>query len=272
MKSRKSRFFLCLFLLFFGASPACGETRIPRPKQYTYTLIHQYPHDPDAFTQGLAWDEGEMYEGTGLYGRSSLRSVDLKTGLVNRQRHYRRKYFAEGITVFQGRIYQLTWKSGRVFQFDKERFAVTKSWSYPHEGWGITHNGNELIVSDGTAFLYFLDPETLKEKRRILVQDDQGEITRLNELEYVQGAIYANVWQTDRIAIIRPQDGAVSGWLDLSGLSAQVRSRWQGKTDVLNGIMYDPAGDRLFVTGKLWPALFEIKAVSKQEKISSGAF
>jgi glutamine cyclotransferase len=263
MKSRKSRFFLCLFLLLFGASSTCGETRIPRPKQYTYTLIHQYPHDPDAFTQGLAWDEGKMYEGTGLYGRSSLRSVDLETGLVNRQRHYRRKYFAEGITVFQGRIYQLTWKSGRVFQFDKEKFAVMKSWSYPREGWGITHNGNELIVSDGTAFLYFLDTETLKEKRRILVQDDQGEITRLNELEYVRGAIYANVWQTDRIAIIRPQDGAVSGWLDLSGLSAQVRSRSQGKADVLNGIMYDPAGDRLFVTGKLWPSLFEIKAVSK---------
>ena len=255
--------FLSFILLLFGANSACGETQIPRPEQYTYTLIRQYNHDPKAFTQGLAWDEGEMYEGTGLYGRSSLRSVDLKTGLVNQERRYRQKYFAEGITVFQGRIYQLTWKSRRIFQFDKEKFSVIRSWPYPREGWGITHNGKELIVSDGTSSLYFLDPETLEENRRILVQDDQGEVARLNELEYVRGAIYANVWQTDRIAIIRPQDGVIAGWLDLSGLSARVQSIWKGETDVLNGIMYDSVNDRLFVTGKLWPALFEIKVVAK---------
>jgi glutamine cyclotransferase len=253
----------CLPLLF-GASSVSGETQISRPEQYTYTLIQQYPHDSKAFTQGLVWDEGEMYEGTGLYGRSSLRSVDLKTGLVNRERRYRRKYFAEGITVFQRRIYQLTWKSRRVFQFDKDKFSVIRSWPYPREGWGITHNGEDLIVSDGTASLYFLDPETLEEKRRILVQDDQGEVNKLNELEYVRGAIYANVWQTDRIAIIRPEDGVVSGWLDLSELSARVQSIWKGKTDVLNGIMYDSVNDRLFVTGKLWPSLFEIQVVPKE--------
>ncbi len=140
---------------------------------------------------------------------------------------------------------------------------MIKSWPYPREGWGITHNDKELIVSDGTATLYFLDPETLKEKRRILVRDDQGEVVRLNELEYIRGTIYANVWQTDRIAIIRPEDGVVSGWLNLSELSAQVQSIWKGKTDVLNGIMYDPVNDRLFVTGKLWPLLFEIKVVAK---------
>jgi glutamine cyclotransferase len=260
------RFFLILFLVFgllFKAIPGVGETQIPRPEQYTYSLVRQYPHDSKAFTQGLVWDEGRMYEGTGLYGRSSLRSVDLKTGLVNRERSYRRKYFAEGITVFQGRIYQLTWKNRRVFQFDKDSFSVIRFWPYPREGWGITHNGKELIVSDGTAFLYFLDPETLEEKRRILVQDDQGPVIKLNELEYVRGAIYANVWQTDRIVIIRPQDGVVSGWLDLSELSARVQSIWKRKTDVLNGIMYDSVNDRLFVTGKLWPSLFEIRVMPK---------
>lgn len=204
-----------------------------------------------------------MYEGTGLYGRSSLRSLDLKTGAVHRQRRYRRQYFAEGITVFRDRIYQLTWKNRQVFLLDRERLVVIRSWPYPREGWGITHNGKELIVSDGSASLYFLDPETLQEKRQILVHDDQGKVTRLNELEYVRGAIYANVWQTDRIAIIHPEDGRVTGWLDLSELSAQVQSIWKGKTDVLNGIMYDPVNDRLVVTGKLWPWLFEIRVVPK---------
>ncbi|CAK8713049.1 Glutamine cyclotransferase [Candidatus Electrothrix laxa] len=260
----KVRPLLSLVFFILGAHPVFGKTEITRPQQFTYTLTRQYPHDPKAFTQGLAWDEGEMFEGTGLYGRSSLRSVDLKTGLVNRQQNYTRQYFAEGITVFQGLIYQLTWKSRRIFLLDKEKFSVIKSWPYPREGWGITHNGKELIVSDGTATLYFLDPKTLKEKRHILVRDDQGEVVRLNELEYIRGAIYANVWQTDQIAIIRPQDGVVSGWLDLSELSAQVQSIWKGKTDVLNGIMYDPADDRLFVTGKLWPSLFEIRVVPKE--------
>lgn len=168
------KFLIFLILLLFGLSSAFGETPIPHPAQYTSIVVRQYPHDPKAFTQGLAWDEGKMYEGTGLYGRSSLRSVDLKTGLVNQQRRYTDRYFAEGITVFQGQIYQLTWKNKQVFLFDKDKFSVIRSWPYPREGWGITHNDKELIVSDGTASLYFLDPETLKEKRRILVQDDQG--------------------------------------------------------------------------------------------------
>jgi len=256
--------FLLILLLFLGNSGS-GEAQeqIPQPTQYSYTLVQQYPHDPQAFTQGLVWDKGQVYEGTGLHGRSSLRSVDLKTGLVHRQRNYTRKYFAEGITVFQGKIYQLTWKNNKVFQFNKDDFSLLRTWSYPHEGWGITHNGNELIASDGTAQLYFLDPETLEEKQRILVQDDQGPVPLLNELEYVRGMIYANVWKTNQIAIIRPQDGLVSAWLDLTELSQQVQSIWKGKKDVLNGIMYDPEDDRLFVTGKLWPALFEIKVVPR---------
>ncbi|MCI5180071.1 MAG: glutaminyl-peptide cyclotransferase [Candidatus Electrothrix sp. AW3_4] len=250
----------CLVLLLWqGKASATTQPQIPQPKQYSYTVVQEYPHDPNAFTQGLAWDKGEMYEGTGLYGRSSLRSVALQTGVVNRQQNYTWQYFAEGITIFQGKIYQLTWRNNKVFLFDKENFSLLKTWAYPREGWGITHNGKELIASDGTAFLFFLDPQTLKEKRSILVQDNQGPVTQLNELEYIRGAIYANVWKTNKIVIIRPDDGVVVGRLDLSALVDQVQSISKGKADVLNGILYDPQNDRLFVTGKLWPALFEIK-------------
>ncbi|MCI5117902.1 MAG: glutaminyl-peptide cyclotransferase [Candidatus Electrothrix sp. LOE1_4_5] len=250
----------CLVLLLWqGKASATTQPQIPQPRQYSYTVIQEYPHDPNAFTQGLAWDKGEMYEGTGLYGRSSLRSVALQTGVVNRQQNYTWQYFAEGITIFQGKIYQLTWRNNKVFLFDKENFSLLKTWTYPREGWGITHNGKELIASDGTAFLFFLDPQTLKEKRSILVQDNQGPVTQLNELEYIRGAIYANVWKTNKIVIIRPDDGVVVGRLDLSALVDQVQSISKGKADVLNGILYDPQNDRLFVTGKLWPALFEIK-------------
>ncbi|MCI5135283.1 MAG: glutaminyl-peptide cyclotransferase [Candidatus Electrothrix sp. AW2] len=250
----------CLVLLLWqGKASATTQPQIPQPKQYSYTVVQEYPHDPKAFTQGLAWDKGEMYEGTGLYGRSSLRSVALQTGVVNRQQNYTWQYFAEGITIFQGKIYQLTWRNNKVFLFDKKNFSLLKTWTYPREGWGITHNGKELIASDGTAFLFFLDPQTLKEKRSILIQDNQGPVTQLNELEYIRGAIYANVWKTNKIVIIRPDDGVVVGRLDLSALVDQVQSISKGKADVLNGILYDPQNDRLFVTGKLWPALFEIK-------------
>jgi glutamine cyclotransferase len=253
-----------IILLVLGSSePGEGQEQIPQPRQYSYVLVQQYPHDPQAFTQGLAWDKGQVYEGTGLHGRSSLRSVDLKTGLVHRQRNYARAYFAEGITVFQEKIYQLTWKNNKAFLFNKDDFSLLKTWSYFREGWGITHNGKELITSDGTAHLYFLDPETLEEKRRVLVQDNHGPVTQLNELEYVRGMIFANVWKSNHIAIIRPRDGVILAWLDLTGLSQQAQSIWKGKEDVLNGIMYDPKNDRLFVTGKLWPALFEIKVLPR---------
>lgn len=257
------RFFV-FFSLLTGVCTASDKDLVPKPAQLSYTLVRQYPHDAQAFTQGLAWDEGRVYEGTGLYGRSSLRSVDLETGLVRRQRNYPRPVFAEGITVFQDRIYQLTWKNRQVFLFDKKDFSEIKSWPYPRQGWGITHDGESLIVSDGSSSLFFLNPKTLEEERRVLVRDDEGEVVRLNELEYVQGTIYANVWQTNWIALIRPEDGVVTGWLDVSDLSALAQNFGRRKMDVLNGIMYDSVGDRLFVTGKLWPLLFEIKVISKQ--------
>ena len=233
------------------------NSQITKPKQFTYSIVQEFPHDPKAFTQGLAWDNGKVYEGTGLYGQSSLRRVDLLTGKVELRRAYDQHLFAEGITIYNNKIYQLTWKNNRVFEYDKHDFSLIRSWKFPYQGWGIAHDGEQLIVSDGTANLYFFDPETLMEKRRIVVHDDQGQVNQLNELEYINGKIWANIWKTDRIAIINPKDGVVTCSLDLSGLTTNMKR--ETKPGVLNGIMYDPAGDRLFVTGKLWPSLFEIK-------------
>ena len=235
------------------------NSQISTPKQLTYSIVQEFPHDPEAFTQGLAWDKGNVYEATGLYGQSSLRRVELHTGKVELKHDYDRQIFAEGITIFEDKIYQLTWKNKRIFQYDKNDFSLIRSYEFPYQGWGITHDNEQLIVSDGTAKLYFLDPNTLSEKGRIFVHDDQGQVSRLNELEFVNGKIYANIWKTDRIAIISPKDGVVASYLDLSGLSTYMKS--ENKPDVLNGIMYDSVDDRLFVTGKLWPSLFEIKVV-----------
>ena len=250
-------FALSISLLLVPAKYCISQ--ISKPKLFGYSIVNEFPHDPQAFTQGLAWDQGRVYEGTGLYGKSSLRRVDLQTGNIELQRDYDAQIFAEGITVFENNIYQLTWENNIIFQYDKEDLSLIRSWKFPYQGWGITHDNKHLIVSDGTATLYFFDPQTLVEIRRISVRDDQGLVNRLNELEYIKGKIYANIWKTDKIAIIAPEDGVVTSYLDLSGLNIYLKK--QGKTGVLNGIMYDPAGDRLFVTGKLWPSLFEIKVV-----------
>jgi glutamine cyclotransferase len=228
---------------------------IPR---YTYQVIQVYPHDPTAFTQGLAFDGETLYEGTGLNGRSSLRRVDLVTGAVVQQANLAEDYFGEGITVFGPRIYQLTWQSRVGFVYEKSTFALLREFSYPTEGWGITHDGTRLIMSDGTARLYFWDPETLAEIGSVDVYDSQGPVTRLNELEFVQGELLANIWQSDRIARIDPTTGQVTGWIDLSGLLSPAE---RASADVLNGIAYQSTTNRLFVTGKLWPKLFEIELV-----------
>ncbi len=232
---------------------------IPKPEQYTYKIVREFPHDSMAFTQGLSWDRGNVYEGTGLYGHSSLRRADLLTGTVELKLDYDQQVFAEGITIYEDKIYQLTWKNNRIFQYDINDFSLIRSWEFPYEGWGITHDNKYLIISDGTAALYFFDPESLEKIRQIVAHDDQGQVSRLNELEYIDGKVYANIWKTAQIAIIDPIDGVVTGYIDLSDLATNMKS--ENKPDVLNGIMYDPKGDRLFVTGKLWSSLFEIKQV-----------
>jgi glutamine cyclotransferase len=224
---------------------------------YGYRVVTTYPHDPGAFTQGLVFDEGVLYEGTGLRGQSTLRKVDLETGTALQLLALPDTYFGEGITTFGERIYQLTWQSNIGFIYDKESFDLLGTFAYPTEGWGLTHDGERLIMSDGTATLHFLDPETLEETAQVEVYDEQGPVTRLNELEYVGGEIYANVWQTDWIVRIDPENGRVLGWIDLEGLLSP--EDYEQRVDVLNGIAWDAKNDRLFVTGKWWPKLFEIE-------------
>ena len=224
-----------------------------------YRIVNTYPHDPGAFTQGLGFADGVLYEGTGLRGQSSLRKVDLKTGTILQVRQLPVRFFGEGITIYGNRVIQLTWRAKVGFVYHKQTFQLLDTFNYSTEGWGITHDGRSLIISDGSATLHLLDPQTFKEIGRIEVHTRDGPVSSLNELEYVQGEIYANIWKTDRIARISPQTGEVVGWIDLEGL-LEPEDRYR-RIDVLNGIAYDLKNDRLFVTGKLWPKLFEIELV-----------
>jgi glutamine cyclotransferase len=229
---------------------------------YSFTILNSYTHDRDAFTQGLAFENGTLYEGTGLYGKSSLRRVDLETGDMLQVHALPYEYFGEGITIFRDTIIQLTWQSNKGFIYDKNSFEILRDFNYTTEGWGITYDGKRLIMSDGTSDLYFLDPDTFRTIGHIEVYDDEKPVSNLNELEYVNGQIYANVWPTDSIAMIDPYSGRVTGWIDLSAILPPQDDRMP--VDVLNGIAYDTRNNRLFVTGKLWPLLFEIKLVAKQ--------
>ena len=222
-----------------------------------YELVAVYPHDPAAYTQGLYFEDGFLYEGTGRLGESRLRRVDLETGTVLQEASLGAEFFGEGIASFEGRIYQLTWTSGIGFVYDKQSFQLERQFSYPREGWGLTHDETYLIMSDGSAYLYFLDPESFDFVRQIEVRDLSGPIRQLNELEYIQGYIYANVWYTNQILRISPESGQVVGRIDLSDLVQDVQI--SDPEAVLNGIAYDVGGDRLFVTGKLWPSLFELE-------------
>ena len=243
-------------LLLSAAAYAAPEVEPVAPvPRLGYTVVARYPHDPRAFTQGLVFQQGALYEGTGLRGRSTLREVDLKTGRPRRQRRLDPTLFGEGITALGGRIYQVTWQAHRGFVYDRATFTPEAEFTYAGEGWGLTHDGARLILSDGTATLRVLDPKTFAEVGRIDVRAGGRPVERLNELEWVRGEILANVWQTPYIVRISPTTGAVTGVLDLSDL---LPPSDRPGTDVLNGIAYDAAGDRLFVTGKLWPTLFEI--------------
>jgi glutaminyl-peptide cyclotransferase len=236
-------------------TPVAAPTAVPI---YSYTIVNSYPHDPAAFTQGLAWaGDGILYEGTGLYGRSSLRRVGLETGEVELLLALAPEYFGEGIALYDDKIVQLTWQSRIGFVYDAATFQQLHTFSYATEGWGITYDGARLIMSDGSATLYFLDLETFAEIGRIEAHDSRGPVRWLNELEYVAGEVWANVWNTERIARIDPDTGQVTGWVDLTGLLSEA-GRHQ-PVDVLNGIAYDAVNGRLFVTGKLWPTLFEIE-------------
>ena len=228
---------------------------------YGYKVVKIYPHDRGAFTQGLQYVDGAFYEGTGLNGRSSIRRVELATGKVLQQRDVERQYFGEGVAVVGKELFELTWQSGVMFVYDRTTFAPLKTFHYAGEGWGLTTDGTSLIMSDGTAAIRFLDPKTGNETRRIRVMDGGRELLNLNELELIKGEIWANVWQTNRIARIDPRSGKVNSYLDLNGILSVMES---GGTDVLNGIAYDAKAARIFVTGKLWPKIFEIQVGSKK--------
>ena len=242
-----------------GGVLATAQAVIPT---YGYVVKQSFPHDPQAFTQGLVFRDGFLYESTGLNGRSSIRKVELASGKVLQQRDIPSAYFGEGITAVGKEIISITWTSQQGFGFDIDTFAPTRKWNYRGEGWGLASNGDKVYMSDGSSTIRVLDPVTLAEKGRLQVTADGAPVDQLNEMEWVEGELYANIWQTDRIARIDPATGKVTGWIDLAGL---LEPKWRGIriVDVLNGIAYDGAAHRLFVTGKLWPRVFEITLVPK---------
>jgi len=228
---------------------------------YGYQVVHSYPHDRTAFTEGLEYHDGYLYESTGLNRRSSLRKVRLETGEVVQRIPISDQYFGEGITILGDEIVQLTYKTEVGFVYSLKDFHMLRQFTYKGEGWSLTHNATSVFMDDGSDEIRIWDPKTLTERKRIKVHDGAKPIDNVNELEYVEGELYANIWQTDRIARISPVTGAIMGWIDLSGLLGPMYRN--GTEDVLNGIAYDAVNKRLFVTGKLWPKLFEIRVVPK---------
>jgi glutamine cyclotransferase len=244
-----------LYLLFYVVSFAALVSAQAQQAE-TYQIVHTYPHDAQAFTQGLVYLDGHLYESTGLSGRSSLRMEELETGRILAFHDVPSPYFAEGLTEWGDTLIQLTWQNHAVLVYDRATFKLLRTLPYPGEGWGLTHDDKNLIESDGSSKLRFLDPVTLRELRHVNVTDHGKPVIQLNELEFIHGQVYANIWHADRIARISPATGKVLGWIDLSGLLPAAEH--STPEAVLNGIAYDVAHDRLFVTGKLWPKLFEI--------------
>lgn len=234
-------------LLVNGCANAPGKL----PYRAEGQAIRSFPHDQDAFTQGLVFDDDALYESTGLHGESSLRHVDLESGKVLQIHRLPSDLFAEGCTVWEDTIVQLTWRAGLGFVYDKESFEPERRFSYDGEGWGLTEDGHRLIMSDGTSYIRFLDPETLQETGRVKVLDRGEPVDRLNELEWVDGEVWANVWQTPSVVRIDPKSGQVLGWIDFSDLT-ELEPR-----GVLNGIA--KKGERIFVTGKRWTSIYQVE-------------
>lgn len=250
----------CMAIAF--AIPALAQSSVPIE---SFQVVRAYPHDPNAFTQGLIYVEGHLYESTGRNGQSSVRIVDVESGRILQKHDLPLEYFGEGLTDWGSSLIQLTWTSGKAFVYERSSFKLLRTFDYQGEGWGLTHDDKNLILSDGTPRLRFLDPETFGVTRRLNVIDEHGRpVENLNELEFIRGEIFANIWHQDRIARISPRTGRVLGWVDMSGLREQAGA--SGAEAVLNGIAYDAKTGRIFVTGKLWPRLFEIKIVSRSPR------
>ena len=267
-----------LFLSLFAGCDRQPATSAPIPQQarkassigeghpangqvwrYSYEIVNSFPHDTTAFTQGLVFLDGKLIESTGLNGHSTLREVDLASGRVLRQVPVPGVYFAEGLAVLDGKAYQLTWQARKGFVYDEATFRLESEFAYAGEGWGLATDGQWLIMSDGTSTIRFLDSSTFKVQRTIQVAIQGQPVNQLNELEYIQGEIFANVWRTDFVVRIDPANGAVTGVINFAGLLSPADRN--ASTDVLNGIAYDNANDRLFVTGKFWPRLFEVRLI-----------
>lgn len=260
MKKYIFLFVIFLLLLLLPFYPAIREENTTKTTIFTYEIINRYPHDIEAFTQGFIYKDGYFYESTGLRGQSSLRKVEPGTGEIKQIHYLPEKYFAEGITIFEDKIYQLTWEEETGFIYDLD-FNLLDKFNYNGEGWGLTNDGEYLIMSNGTSNLYFLDPKTREQKRQLKVtlnKENPEYITDyINELQYVHGKIYANVWYEDYILIINPGNGSVEGIIELEGILDS--DDYDHQINVLNGIAHDKENDRLFVTGKLWPYIFEIE-------------
>jgi len=247
------------YLVAFTNSSYANE-KIDTPV-FGYKIVNTYPHDTNSFTQGLIFDKGVLYESTGLNGHSAVKIVDLKTGKTLKSHELPDNYFGEGIAIIENKIIQLTWRSKTGFVYDKKTLKLIKKFSYQTQGWGITYDGKYLIISDGSAVLYFMDPNTFKVVGTLEVHGDSGKVSKLNELEYINGEIYANIWGIEKIARINPKTGRVTAWINLSGLLSDQDKK--NRVDVLNGIAFNSDKGSLFVTGKLWPKLFEIELVPK---------
>lgn len=275
MKATKIYILLLTCALFASVISACEVTPAsapptPTPKptktagpppiiNYTYNIVKTMPHDTSAFTEGLTILDGKLYESNGQNGASDVRIVDLKTGAVKNSVKLDAQYFGEGMTILKGKIFQLTWQNHQGFIYDENTLAKLGDFAYTNEGWGLTNDGRFLIMSDGTNAITYLNPETFQVQKIVYVYDKGQPLPNINELEYIKGVLYANIWHTDKVVEIDPALGEIIGWIDFSGLRSPEAQ--QNQEAVLNGIAYDSASDQLFVTGKLWDKLFEVKLI-----------